>query len=66
MRVPGDPRTEDLNEAEKAARFNILEVRGFGSFGRVYLGGEESDIDVGWRAAIESIEKLTGREMPAK
>ncbi|MCH7701732.1 MAG: hypothetical protein IID37_08595 [Planctomycetes bacterium] len=54
------------NEAEKAARINILEVRAFGSFGRVYLGGEESDIEVGWRAAIESIEKLTGREMPAK
>ncbi len=54
------------NEAEKAARINILEVRAFGSFGRVYLGGEESDIDVGWRAAIEAIEKLTGREMPAK
>lgn len=54
------------NEAEKAARINILEVRAFGSFGRVYLGGEESDIDVGWRAAVEAIEKLTGREMPAK
>ena len=54
------------NEAEKAARINILEVRAFGSFGRVYLGGEESDIDVGWRAAMEAIEKLTGREMPAK
>ena len=39
------------NEAEKAARINILEVRAFGSFGRVYLGGEERDIDVGYRAA---------------
>ena len=28
------------NEAEKAANINILEVRAFGSFGRVYLGGE--------------------------
>ena len=27
------------NEAEKAADINILEVRAFGSFGRVYLGG---------------------------
>ena len=35
------------NEAEKAANINILEVRAFGSFGRVYLGGEEQDIDVG-------------------
>ena len=39
------------NEAEKAANINILEVRAFGSFGRVYLGGEERDIDVGYRAA---------------
>ena len=29
------------NEAEKAANINILEVRSFGSMGRVYLGGEE-------------------------
>ena len=35
------------NEAEKAAHINILEVRAFGSFGRIYLGGEERDIDVG-------------------
>ena len=50
------------NEAEKAAEVNILEVRAFGSMGRVYLGGEEKDIDVGWRAAVEAIEAVTGRE----
>jgi hypothetical protein len=50
------------NEAEKAARINILEVRSFGSMGRVYLGGEERDIDVGWRAALAAIEGLDGRE----
>lgn len=49
------------NEAEKAAEINILEVRAFGSFGRVYLGGEERDIDVGWRAAVQAIENVTGR-----
>ena len=49
------------NEAEKAANINILEVRAFGSFGRVYLGGEERDIDVGYRAAIQSMEGITGR-----
>jgi len=49
------------NEAEKAAEINILEVRAFGSFGRVYLGGEERDIDVGWRAAVGAIESVTGR-----
>src|SRR5919197_715171 len=49
------------NEAEKAANINILEVRTFGSFGRVYLGGEERDIDVGYRAAVAAIEGVTGK-----
>ena len=51
------------NEAEKAAEINILEVRSFGSLGRVYLGGEERDIDVGWRAAVAALEGIDGREM---
>jgi hypothetical protein len=50
------------NEAEKAARVNILEVRAFGSFGRVYLGGDERDIDVGHRAAEQAIAEVTGRK----
>jgi len=53
------------NEAEKAANINILEVRAFGSMGRVYLGGEEQDIDVGWRAAMAAIEGIEGREAKA-
>ena len=51
------------NEAEKAANINVLEVRSFGSNGRIYLGGEEQDIDVGWQAAVAAIEGLEGREM---
>jgi hypothetical protein len=50
------------NEAEKAAEINILEVRSFGSLGRVYLGGEERDIDVGWQAAVAALEGLEGRD----
>ena len=50
------------NEAEKSAEINILEVRAFGSFGRLYLGGEERDIDVGWQAAVKAIEEVTGKE----
>jgi len=49
------------NEAEKAANINIVEVRPFGSFGRVYLGGEERDIMAGYTAAVQAIEDLTGR-----
>lgn len=50
------------NEAEKAAHINILEVRAIGSFGRLYLGGEERDIEVGYRAAEQAIASVTGRE----
>ena len=50
------------NEAEKAADINVLEVRAAGAMGRVYLGGEERDIDVGWRAAVKALEGLGGRE----
>ncbi len=49
------------NEAEKAADINVLEVRAAGAMGRVYLGGEERDIDVGWRAAVAALEALDGR-----
>jgi len=49
------------NEAEKAAEINIVEVRPFGSFGRVYLGGEERDIMAGYSAAVQAIEDITGR-----
>src|ERR1043165_8630546 len=50
------------NEAEKAANINLLEVRPFGANGRLYLGGEERDIDVGYRAAVAAIEGVKGRE----
>ncbi|MCL4809102.1 MAG: BMC domain-containing protein [Thermoanaerobaculia bacterium] len=49
------------NEAEKAANIKILEVRAFGSFGRVYLGGDEKDVDVAWRAAEEALKTISGR-----
>jgi hypothetical protein len=54
------------NEAEKAAEINILEVRAFGSFGRVYLGGEERDIAAAWPAAVKAIEQLSGRTVKSK
>ncbi len=49
------------NEAEKAAEINILEVRTFGSFGRVYLGGKDRNIDVAAPAAVQAIEAVGGR-----
>lgn len=50
------------NEAEKAALINILKVTAIGSFGRVYLGGEERDIIAGSAAALAAIESVSGRE----
>ena len=54
------------NEAEKAAAINIIEVRPFGSFGRVYLGGEERDIMAGYGAAVAAIESITGKKMEGR
>jgi hypothetical protein len=50
------------NEAEKAAEINVVDVRMTGAFGRVYLGGEQRDIDVASVAAAAAIAGLTGRE----
>lgn len=50
------------NEAEKAARIKVLEIVSFGSYGRVYLAGEDRDIDVAQPAAERAIAGLKGRE----
>ncbi|QIR40019.1 hypothetical protein HCG51_27130 [Tolypothrix sp. PCC 7910] len=52
------------NEAEKAAAINILEVQAVGSFGRLYLGGQERDILAGAAGALAAIENVTGRTNP--
>lgn len=49
------------NEAEKAASINILEVQAVGSFGRLYLGGQERDILAGAAGAKTAIESVAGR-----
>lgn len=54
------------NEAEKAAEINIIEVRPYGSYGRVYLGGEERDIMAGYGAAVAAIESISGKELQKK
>lgn len=50
------------NEAEKAALINILQVQAVGSFGRLYLGGEERDIMAASRAAVATMENVIGRQ----
>ncbi|MFH0945954.1 MAG: hypothetical protein V2A76_12205 [Planctomycetota bacterium] len=50
------------NEAEKAAPIKLLEVRGVGAFGRLFLGGGESEIKEASQAAIAALNGLSGRE----
>jgi len=50
------------NEAEKAAEISVIDVRMTGTFGRVYLGGEQRDIDVASAVAVEAIASVAGRE----
>lgn len=50
------------NEAEKAAHIYLIEVRPFGSFGRLWLSGPESEIDSAAEAAINALNLLKGIE----
>ena len=50
------------NEAEKCSPVNVLEVRAFGAFGRVWLGGSEAAIEEAAKAAVASLQALPGRE----
>ena len=54
------------NEAEKAADVNLIELRFFGAYGRLYMGGTESEIDSAAAAATAAIESITGVEIPSR
>ncbi|TVR05404.1 MAG: hypothetical protein EA403_02825 [Spirochaetaceae bacterium] len=49
------------NEAEKAARVNIIEVHAIGAFGRVYLGGDEAEVLEAKSAVEKAIASIDGR-----
>lgn len=51
---PAAYATIAANEAEKAANIKLIEMRPYGAFGRLQLGGSESDI----RVAVDAIEKV--------
>lgn len=46
------------NEAEKAADVNLINLRPFGAFGRLWMGGDESEIDSARDAALAAIAAL--------
>lgn len=49
------------NEAEKTSRVTLVDLRPFGNYGRLYLGGDEADVVVGSEAAVKALEGLSGR-----
>ncbi len=48
------------NEAEKAARIKLCDVKPIGAFGRLYLAGAEAEIDAAAEAARRAIEVVDG------
>jgi len=50
------------NEAEKSAKINIIDVTGFGKFGRVYIGGPEAEVLECKRTVEMRLAEITGRE----
>jgi hypothetical protein len=50
------------NEAEKAANVQLVEIRSFGAYGRLYMCGAEAEIDAAAQAATAAIESVTGTE----
>jgi hypothetical protein len=53
------------NEAEKAADISLVSLTPYGAFGRLYLSGDEAEIDAAANAAISAIEGISGK-MPEK
>ena len=53
------------NEAEKAADVKLVDVTPFGAFGRLYMCGDESQIDSAAQAAMAAINGLSGKESSA-
>ena len=52
------------NEAEKAASINILQISCVGSFGRLYLGGQEQDIMAAEQGILAALASVDGRPFP--
>ncbi|MDO9153688.1 MAG: hypothetical protein Q7U47_08285 [Paludibacter sp.] len=50
------------NEAEKSANINIIEVLGFGKFGRVYIGGKEAEVLECKTNVEKRLAEITGRQ----
>ena len=49
------------NEAEKAANINIINVTGYGKFGRIYIAGAESEVLVAKEVVESKLADISGR-----
>ena len=50
------------NEAEKTAHINIIDVIGFGKFGRVYIAGDEAEVLECKNVVEKRLAEISGRE----
>ena len=50
------------NEAEKGSHIKIVDVRGFGKYGRVYISGDEAEVIESSRIIDARLDSLTGRD----
>jgi len=50
------------NEAEKGANIKIIDIKGIGKFGRVYISGEEAEVVEAARIVEARLDALTGRD----
>jgi len=50
------------NEAEKAANVKLVDMTPFGAFGRLYMAGDEANIDAAAAAANAAIASVTGKD----
>ena len=50
------------NEAEKAANVKLVDMTPFGAFGRLYMAGDEANIDEAQKAAMKALEAVAGKE----
>lgn len=50
------------NEAEKAADVRLIDVTPFGAYGRLYMSGDEAEIDSAAQAAQSALSAVSGKE----
>ncbi|MCG8573190.1 MAG: hypothetical protein MJB14_23905 [Spirochaetes bacterium] len=51
------------NEAEKASRINIINVAGYGKFGRIYIAGDEGEVIESKEIIETRLKNISGRSL---